>query len=171
MFFACLSVFLARFCASSHVFVCHHASLCVLARCTCLCPILYDTHVSSVGLHAFLVRVFSCFYISCISSRALHAFVYPRLTHLCRYVSQRHTLHLPSELISSRTLSPTGKFLANMEAKLRFAQATRALSGLRRSLAIRAELSKSKDTQVRGQHANTCAKILFAFAFHVLHVH
>lgn len=77
---------------------------------------------------------------------------------------ESHALHLPSELISSRTLSPTGKILANMEAKLRFAQATDALSGLRRSLAIRAELSKYKDTQVRGQHANTRARAVLSTA-------
>ena len=44
------------------------------------------------------------------------------------YNPESHALHLPSELISSRTLSPTGEILANMEAKLRFAQATDALS-------------------------------------------
>ena len=77
---------------------------------------------------------------------------------------ESHALHLPSELISSPTLSPTGKILANMEAKLHFVQATDTLSGLCRSLTIRAELSKYKDTQVRGQHANTCAHALLSTA-------
>lgn len=51
-----------------------------------------------------------------------------------------------------------------MEASLRFAQATDALSGLRRSLAIRAELSRYKGTQVKGQHANTRARALLGNA-------
>ena len=212
MFFACLSVFLARFCAS---FARHHVSLRVLARCRCLCPILCDTHASSMGLHAFLIRIFSCFRISRTSSRALHAFVYPRFTHrvgmshndddsstaiqrahmqesqlvlrnrisnFCRTqaiftpeavppvedsdydVPKSHALHLPSEPISSRMLSPTGKILANTEAKLRFAQATDASSGLCRSLAIRAELSKYKDTQVGGRRASTHACALLSTA-------
>lgn len=59
-------------------------------------------------------------------------------------------LRLPSELIGSRPLSPLAQTLASVEAPLRFAQATDALSGLRRSLAIRAELSRYKGTQVRG---------------------
>ena len=70
------------------------------------------------------------------------------------------SLHLPSVLIHSRSLSPAGQTLANMEAQLRFAQATDALGGLRRSLAIRAELSKYKEMQVRGQHANTRTRAL-----------
>lgn len=74
------------------------------------------------------------------------------------------TLRLPSELISSLTLSPASQALANMEAQLRFAQATDALSGLRRSLAVRAQLSKYKNTQVRGQHANTRARALLSTA-------
>jgi hypothetical protein len=73
-------------------------------------------------------------------------------------------LHLPSGLIGSHPLSPTGQILANMEAQLRFAQATDALSGLRRSLAICAELSKYKATQVRGQRANTRARALLSTA-------
>jgi hypothetical protein len=74
------------------------------------------------------------------------------------------TLCLPSELIQSHVLSPLAKTLANMEASLRFAQATDALSGVRRSLAIRAELTKYQGTQVRGQHANTRARALLSGA-------
>ena len=73
-------------------------------------------------------------------------------------------LRLPSELISSHMLSPRSQALANMEARLRFAQATDALSGLRRSLAIRAQLSKYKNTQVKGQHANTRTRALLSTA-------
>ena len=74
------------------------------------------------------------------------------------------TLRLPSELISSLALSPASQALANMEARLRFAQATDALSGLRRSLAVHAQLSKYKNTQVRGQHTNTRARALLSTA-------
>jgi hypothetical protein len=73
-------------------------------------------------------------------------------------------LRLPSELISSHMLSPASQALANMEAQLRFAQATDALSSLRRSLAVRAQLSKYKSVQVRGQHANTRARALLSTA-------
>ena len=51
-----------------------------------------------------------------------------------------------------------------MEAQLQFAQATDTLSGLRGSLAIRAELSKYKEMQVRGQHANTRTRALLSTA-------
>lgn len=73
-------------------------------------------------------------------------------------------LRLPSELIGSHPLSPLAQTLASVETPLRFAQATDALSGLRRSLAIRAELSKYKRTQVRGQQANTRARALLSSA-------
>ena len=74
------------------------------------------------------------------------------------------TLCLPSELVGSHPLSSCVQSLANMEASLRFAQATDALSGLRQSLAIRAELSRYKGMQVKGQHANTRMRALLASA-------
>ena len=74
------------------------------------------------------------------------------------------SLHLPSKLIGSCSLLLASQTLTNMEAKLHFAQATDALSGLRGSLAIHAELSKYKETQVRGQHANTRAQALLRLA-------
>ena len=74
------------------------------------------------------------------------------------------TLRLPSELVGSCPFSPRVQSLANMEASLRFAQATDAVSGLRQSLTIRAELSRYKGMQVRGQHANTRMRALLAGA-------
>ena len=74
------------------------------------------------------------------------------------------TLRLPSELVGSCPFSPRVQSLVNMEASLRFAQATDALSGLRQSLAIRTELSRYKGMQVRGQHANTRMRALLSNA-------
>lgn len=74
------------------------------------------------------------------------------------------SLHLPSDLTGSCSLSPAGQALAKMEAQLHFAQATDTLSGLRRSLAIHAELSRYKTTQLRGQHASTHARTLLSTA-------
>ena len=77
---------------------------------------------------------------------------------------ESNALHLPSELLSTRMLSPHSQALANMEAQLRFAQATNTLSGLRRSLAIHVQLSKYKNTQVKGQHAYTHTRALLSTA-------
>lgn len=58
-----------------------------------------------------------------------------------------------------------------MEAQLRYAQATDALSGLRRSLAVTTELLRYKKSEVRGQGANTRARGLLSNAGDRTHVY
>ena len=77
---------------------------------------------------------------------------------------EHSTLQLPSHLVVAAMLSPNSQYLAKMEARLRHAQAADSLNGLRRSLAIRLELSKYKAAEVRGQHANTRARTLLTNA-------
>lgn len=71
---------------------------------------------------------------------------------------EQSKLYLPSDLPRVQLRLSTSQNLANMEARLRFAQSFDALSGLRRSLAVKAELSQFKKVQVRGQHASTRAR-------------
>lgn len=67
------------------------------------------------------------------------------------------TLFLPSQIPKEVLRLPGSQKLANMEAQFRMAQAFEALAGVRRSLAVKAELARFKKVQVRGQHANTRA--------------
>ncbi|KAF8062351.1 hypothetical protein FPV67DRAFT_1563697 [Lyophyllum atratum] len=66
-----------------------------------------------------------------------------------------YRLWLPSQIQSKVHFD---LHLAEIEWKLRIAQADEALDGLRRNLQIRSYLFKFKDQNVRGQHANTRAR-------------
>ncbi|KAG6895762.1 hypothetical protein C0992_012803 [Termitomyces sp. T32_za158] len=65
------------------------------------------------------------------------------------------SLWLPSQIGSKITFDIN---LANIEWKLRYAQAFEALEALRSNLQVRSHLYKFKDRFIRGQHANTRAR-------------
>lgn len=71
---------------------------------------------------------------------------------------EKCSLYVPSELKPLGPLSSVAKRMVFKEARLRLAQCTDALRGIRRSIALREELSRYKSTQVCGQHANTRAR-------------
>jgi hypothetical protein len=127
---------------------------------------LDDTSTATQRAHVEENRLVLCKHI--INFRTTQALFMPRAVVLTPNEDQNEpehaTLHLPSDLVGGDALSPLAQTLANMEASLRFAQATDALNGLRRSLAIRAELSRYQGMQVRGQHANTRARALLSSA-------
>lgn len=64
-------------------------------------------------------------------------------------------LYLPSQI---KGAFPCSKALAEIEWKLRHAQAHESLNAVRSSLQIRSHLYKFKDRFVRGQRANTRAR-------------
>lgn len=71
---------------------------------------------------------------------------------------ETQSLILPSQLPPS--ICASNPSLADMERKLRYAQATDSIAELRQSLVVRAHLTKYKADQVRGQHSNTRARTL-----------
>jgi hypothetical protein len=70
------------------------------------------------------------------------------------------TLFIPSSLISLDLQTSDNSELADMEARLRYAQLTDTLSGLRRALAVVAELTRYKHKEARGVSMNTRAQSL-----------
>ncbi|KAF9504603.1 hypothetical protein BS47DRAFT_1368667 [Hydnum rufescens UP504] len=69
-------------------------------------------------------------------------------------------LFLPHALNPELQISPLAKSLAEMSAKLRFAQALDSLAEVQRSLCMLSHLLSYKHCEVQGQHLNTQARTL-----------